>query len=83
MIKTISPERLARNERMRIAAENGAVAMADVRARHASVRTNMEKLRELRLAKEASDAAEAEALGLPPARATRKKAAKKAIRVPA
>jgi hypothetical protein len=55
MTKTISPAATARNERMRIAAENGAIALAEVRARDIAVRKNMERLRALRLEKEASE----------------------------
>ncbi|MBN8968310.1 MAG: transcriptional regulator [Rhizobiales bacterium] len=77
MTKTISPAAIARNERMRLAAENGAIALAEVRARDIAVRKNMERLRALRLEKEASEPAAAET----PAR--RKRTAKKTIAAPA
>jgi len=51
-----SPSSLARAERMRVAAEEGARAMADVVKEGAAVRSNMARLRALREAKEAEDA---------------------------
>lgn len=57
MAKTPSPATLARTERMRIAAEEGAEARAEVQARDVAVRKNMERLRALRLAHEAEEAA--------------------------
>jgi hypothetical protein len=53
-----SPAQLARNERMRTAAIEGAKARADIEARDIAVRKNMERLRALRLAKEAEEAAQ-------------------------
>jgi hypothetical protein len=50
-----SPSQLARNERMKTAAIEGAKARADIDARDIAVRKNMERLRALRLAKEAED----------------------------
>jgi hypothetical protein len=51
----LSPERIARAERHRLAQEDGERAMAD-RERHASeVRSNMERLRALRQAREADE----------------------------
>ncbi len=77
MTKTISPAAIARNERMRLAAENGAVALAEVRARDIAVRKNMERLRTLRLEKEANEPPAAEAP------AQKKRASKKIVGVPA
>jgi hypothetical protein len=57
MVKTQTVSQLARAERMRIAAEDGAQARAEVQARDVAVRTNMERLRAQRLAREAEDAA--------------------------
>ncbi|MGJ4941371.1 transcriptional regulator [Bradyrhizobium sp. HKCCYLS1011] len=51
-----SPESLARAERQRIASEEGAKAMAEFNQRAVDVRKNMERLRALRLAKEAEQA---------------------------
>ena len=53
MVKTQTVSQLARAERMRIAAEDGAQARAEVQARDVAVRKNMERLRALRLAREA------------------------------
>ena len=53
--KAPNPTQIARAERMRNAAETGAQARADVKANDIAVRKNMERLRELRLAKEASE----------------------------
>jgi len=51
-----SPESLARVNRQRLAAEEGARAMADVEQRSVAVRRNMERLRALRQAKEVEEA---------------------------
>jgi hypothetical protein len=51
-----SPESLARAQRQRIAMEDGAKARAEFDQRDVAVRKNMERLRTLRLAKEAEDA---------------------------
>ena len=51
-----SPTSLARAERQRVAAEEGARAMADAERQAASVRANMERLRALREAREAAEA---------------------------
>jgi hypothetical protein len=48
-----SPERIARANRQRVAFEEGQKAMADVEKQSVAVRTNMERLRALRQAKEA------------------------------
>jgi hypothetical protein len=51
-----SPESIARAKRQRLAAEEGARAMADVEQRAIAVRKNMERLRALRQAREAEEA---------------------------
>jgi hypothetical protein len=53
-----SPSQLARNERMKAAAIEGAKARADIEANDIAVRKNMERLRALRLAREAQEAAQ-------------------------
>jgi hypothetical protein len=60
-----SPEAIARSDRQRLAAEEGARAIADVEQRAIEVRKNMTRLRELREAKEAADAALAATLPSP------------------
>nr|WP_076864852.1 hypothetical protein [Bradyrhizobium mercantei] len=55
-----TPESLARAERLRLAAEEGARAMADVEREAIAVRQNMERLRALREARDAGAATEAE-----------------------
>jgi hypothetical protein len=52
----LSPESIARANRQRLAAEEGARAMADVEQRAIAVRKNMERLRALRETKEAEKA---------------------------
>ena len=52
-----SPEDIARSNRKRLAAEEGARALADVEREAIAVRANMTRLREVREAKEAADAA--------------------------
>lgn len=69
-----SPAQLARHERMRTAAIEGAKARADIEARDIAVRKNMERLRALRLAKEAEEAAQPKPVKAP---ARGKKAAAK------
>lgn len=66
-----SPESIARASRQRRAAEEGARAMADVEQKAIAVRKNMERLRALRQAKEATQV-KTEAV-LPPAAKPRKK----------
>jgi hypothetical protein len=51
-----SPESLARVNRQRLAAEEGARAMIDVEQKAVAVRRNMERLRALRQAKEVEEA---------------------------
>ncbi|MCC8967999.1 hypothetical protein H8A95_38240 [Bradyrhizobium sp. Pear76] len=55
-----SPASLERAERQRLAAEEGARAMADVERDALAVRKNMERLRALREAREAKAATEAD-----------------------
>ena len=69
-----SPAQLARNERMRTAAIEGAKARADIDARDIAIRKNMERLRTLRLAKEAEEATQPKPVKAP---ARGKKAAPK------
>ena len=54
--KQPTPTSLARANRQRIATEEGARALADAERNAAAVRTNMERLRALRQAKEAEEA---------------------------
>ncbi|UWU81424.1 transcriptional regulator [Bradyrhizobium huanghuaihaiense] len=68
-----SPESVARAERQRLAAEEGARAVADVERRAVDIRKNMARLRELREAKEAADASLSASLPAPvPKRRARK-----------
>jgi hypothetical protein len=53
MEKTPSPEKAARLERQRLAAEDGSKAMQEILDAGVAVRANMARLRALRLAKEA------------------------------
>jgi hypothetical protein len=71
-----SPLSLARAERQRVAAEEGARAMADVERNAAAVRTNMDRLRALREAREAEQATTQ--ASTPPAARKKRKAAPKA-----
>jgi hypothetical protein len=50
-----SPERIARANRQRLAAEEGARAMVDVEQKAIAVRKNMERLRALREAREVEE----------------------------
>ena len=70
--KIQTPEQLARLERQRIARIEGEKALAQVDKQYIDVRKNMERLRALRLAKEAEDA-----LNPPVAAAKKKKVALK------
>jgi len=72
-----SPTSLARAERQRVAAEEGARAMADVERQAAAVRTNMERLRALRQAREAGEATTRAAL--PPATKKKRKSPKAGV----
>lgn len=68
-----SPEAIARADRQRLAAEEGVRAIADVERQAIEVRKNMARLRELREAKEAADAAVAVTLPAPaPKKRTRR-----------
>ncbi|MDN3272820.1 hypothetical protein QWJ07_01105 [Frankia sp. RB7] len=51
-----SPESVARTNRQRLAAQEGAQAMLDAEKQAVDLRKNMARLRELRQAKEAADA---------------------------
>jgi len=75
----LSPRSLARSERQRVAAEEGARARADVERGALAVRKNMERLRALREAKEAADAAHAAANPPPPAASKAKKRVKPTV----
>ncbi len=70
----VKPERKPIQERRRLAEIEGRQAMAEVHARDAFVRTNMEKLRALRLASEAEAVASATAAKTPRRAATSKRA---------
>lgn len=71
----LSPEGIARSNRKRLAAEEGVRAMADVERQAVDVRKNMARLREVREAKEAADAALQAALPAPtPKKRSRKSA---------
>lgn len=70
--KIQTPEQLARLEKQRVARIEGEKAMAQVDKQSVDVRKNMERLRALRLAKEAEDA-----LNPPPVVAKKKKVAPK------
>jgi hypothetical protein len=71
-----SPESIARANRQRIAMEEGARAMADVEKEAVAVRKNMERLRALRKAKEAEQAALPQPSSAPAAKKTKRKPAK-------
>jgi hypothetical protein len=74
--KPQTPEQLARLEKQRVAKIEGAQALAQVDKEYADVRKNMERLKALRLAKEAHDAANPV-----PVEPKRKKAAPKKLAV--
>ncbi|EKS28942.1 MAG: hypothetical protein J0G33_15060 [Afipia felis] len=57
--KSQTPEQIARAEKQRIARIEGDKALADFEREAIAVRKNMERLRALRLAKEAEEAASA------------------------
>lgn len=75
MIKQPTATHIARVERMRIAAQAGAEARAHFQAQDIAIRKNMERLRAIRLAKEAEDAAIAPKLAATP-RPSRKRKSK-------
>lgn len=68
-----SPEAVARSDRRRVAAQEGAQAIAEVERQAVEARKNMARLRELREAKEAADAALAATLPAPAAKKRAKK----------
>ena len=78
--KEPSPESIARANRQRVAAEEGARAMADVERSAASIRKNMDRLRALRQAKEAEDAAYAAANPQPVVTKPAKKKVKRIVK---
>ena len=57
MTRQPSATQIARAERMRVAAKEGAEARALVTARDIAIRKNMERLKALRLARDAEEAA--------------------------
>jgi len=63
--KPSSPAQLARLEKQKVASTEGAKALADQQANSVAVRKNMERLRALRLAKEAEEAARAPSVTVP------------------
>jgi len=67
-----SPAQTARENRLRLAKEEGARAMEEAQKQSLAVRKNMDRLRELRLAKEA----DAIATGTPPKAKSKTKAKK-------
>ena len=67
-----SPESIARANRQRLAAEEGARAMEDVERKAVDIRKNMERLRVLRQAREAEEA-RTETVSLPQSKTRRKK----------
>lgn len=69
----LSPESIARANRKRLAAEEGARAMVDVGRQAIEVRKNMARLRELRETRDAAAATRlAQLPALPPKKRTRK-----------
>ena len=70
-----TPSQVARSNRLRLAAEDGAKAMADAAKTDVAVRKNMQRLREMRLAREASTPAQAPAAKKPRAVKSKAKAA--------
>jgi hypothetical protein len=67
----LSPESIARANRQRLAAEEGARAIADIERQAIAVRKNMERLRALRRAKDAEEVRK-DAVLPPKAKARRK-----------
>lgn len=66
-----SAESIARADRQRVAQEEGARAMQDVERDAVAIRKNMDRLRALRLAKEAEQASQAPAESPEPAKKKR------------
>ncbi|WP_426412961.1 transcriptional regulator [Bradyrhizobium ganzhouense] len=60
-----SPESIARTNRQRLAAQEGAQAMLDAEKQAVDVRKNMARLRELREAREVADATRQASLPAP------------------
>jgi hypothetical protein len=71
-----SPESIARINRKRLAAEDGARALLDVERQATDIRKNMARLRDLRETKEAADAVLAESLPAPEPKKRRSKSAR-------
>ncbi|WBL81132.1 transcriptional regulator [Bradyrhizobium xenonodulans] len=71
-----SPESIARSNRQRLAAQEGAQAMLDAEKQAVDLRKNMARLRELREAKEAADATLQASLPAPTPTKRKKKALK-------
>jgi hypothetical protein len=71
-----SPENIARINRKRLAAEDGARALLDVERQATDIRKNMARLRDLRETKEAADAVLAESLPAPEPKKRRSKSAR-------
>ncbi len=67
-----SPEHIARSNRKRLAAEEGALAIADVQKQAVEIRKNMARLRELRKTKEVTDALHQASLPPAPKKRARK-----------
>ncbi len=74
--KPSNPAQAARLEKQKIASTEGAKALADYEAGAVAVRKNMERLRALRLAKEAEEAARAPAVTAAPKKKAASKGAK-------
>ncbi|EKS41290.1 hypothetical protein [Afipia sp. DC4300-2b1] len=74
--KPRTPEQLARLEKQRLAKIEGEIALAEVGKEYVDVRKNMDRLKALRLAKEAEEAANP-----PPVEPKKKKAAPKKLAV--
>jgi len=71
-----SPAQTARENRLRLAKEEGARAMEEAQKQALAVRKNMDRLRELRLAKEADAIRQQIATGIPPKAKSKTKAKK-------
>jgi hypothetical protein len=71
-----SPESIARINRKRLAAEDGARALLDVERQATDIRKNMARLRDLRETKEAADAVLVESLPAPEPKKRRSKSAR-------
>ncbi|UPT88130.1 transcriptional regulator [Bradyrhizobium barranii subsp. apii] len=78
----LSPESIARSNRRRLAAEEGALALADVERQSIEIRKNMARLREAREAKQAADAALQATLPAPTVRKRASRAARKPSSTP-